>query len=243
MAIEMDNEPAPVDPAVPKRRGPGRPRLIEPSPEFVARQEEIVAAAATVFHEKGYDAGTLDDVADALDLRRASLYYYVRSKANLLYLIVTRALDVALARIDEHLTIPDPAERLEALIRHQVRTIAGEPSLFTVFFDQRPRLEDRYEAEIRERERRYLSLYTTAVEAAVAAGAMSATGSTSGPDLRYATQAILGMTTWSYKWFRPEHDDIKRLEDVCVAIILGTPAAPATQAGEQKPRPARRRAG
>src|SRR5207253_8692552 len=74
--------PAVSDDGVPKRRGPGRPRLLEPSPEYVARREEIVAAAAEVFHEKGYDAGTLDDVADALDLRRASLYYYVRSKAN-----------------------------------------------------------------------------------------------------------------------------------------------------------------
>src|SRR5436309_11157977 len=98
-------QPAVSDDGVPKRRGPGRPRLLEPSPEYVARREEIVAAAAEVFHEKGYDAGTLDDVADALDLRRASLYYYVRSKANLLFLIFEHALDMALRRLEEHLLV------------------------------------------------------------------------------------------------------------------------------------------
>jgi AcrR family transcriptional regulator len=198
----------------PKRR-PGRPRLLEPSADYVARREDILAAAARVFHEKGYDAGTLDDVADALDLRRASLYYYVRSKSNLLYMLFERALDVALARMDELLEIEDPTERLEALIRHQIRTVAGEPSLFSVFFDDRPRLEERYEEEIRKREHQYLEVYRRAVEAASAAGAIG------GGDPRYASQAIFGMMTWCYKWFRPGRDDIDELAETCVSLILG----------------------
>ncbi|MEW6470750.1 MAG: TetR/AcrR family transcriptional regulator [Actinomycetota bacterium] len=188
---------------------------MEPSPEYVARREEIVAAAAAVFHEKGYDAGTLDDVADALDLRRASLYYYVRSKANLLFLIFEHALDVALSRLEEHMQIEDPRDRLEALIRHQVRTIAGDPSLFSVFFDHRPRLEERYEMELLPRERRYLEVYESTVREAVAAGAIG------NVDPRNATHAIMGMTTWSYKWFRPGRDEIDQLADDCVMLVLG----------------------
>jgi TetR/AcrR family transcriptional regulator, cholesterol catabolism regulator len=207
--------PKSTDLEPPKRRGPGRPRLAEPSPEYVARREEIVAAAADIFHEKGFDAGTLDDVADALDLRRASLYYYVRSKANLLHMIFERALDVALLKLDEHSQIDDPYERLEALIRHQVITIASEPSLFSVFFDHRPRLEPRYEEDIRLRERKYMAAYRAAVERAIDAGIIR------NVDPRYATQAILGMTIWPYKWFRSGRDDIETLADACVELILG----------------------
>jgi AcrR family transcriptional regulator len=202
----------------PKRRGPGRPRLAEPSPEYVARREEIVAAAAEIFHEKGFDAGTLDDVADALDLRRASLYYYVRSKANLLHLIFERALDVALLKLDEHSQIEDPYERLETLIRHQVITVAGEPSLFSVFFDHRPRLEQRYEEDIRLRERKYLAVYKSAVEDAIEAGIISDVNP------RYATQAILGMANWPYKWIQTGRDNIEDLADACVELILGARA-------------------
>lgn len=211
----MTSPPLPAgDGQAPKRRGRGRPRLLEPSPEFRARQLEIIAAAAAVFHDKGYDAGTLDDVAVALDLRRATLYHYVRSKANLLHLIFERALDRALAELDEALKIDDPATRLEALIRHQAHTITRDPTLFTVFFDHRPRLEAEYEQAIRKRERRYLQAYRAAVEAAVAAGAIG------NVDPRYATQAIFGMATWSYKWFHPARDDSGAFADVCVQLVL-----------------------
>lgn len=214
----------------PKRRGPGRPRLEEPSPEYLARREDIVAAAATVFQEKGYDAGTLDDVADALDLRRASLYYYVRSKANLLHMIVQRALDVALAEFDQYLHIEDPVERLEALIRHQVTTVASDPTLFSVYYDHRPRLEPQFEEETRERERRVLATYRRAVEEAIAAGAIVEF------DSRYVTEAILGMTIWPYKWFRPGRDDVQTLADCCVALVLGPrPGRPTGSPARKRP--------
>src|SRR5581483_4270471 len=156
--------------AQPPRRG--RPRLEAPSPDFVARREEILSAAVEVFHVKGYDAGTLEDVAEALDLRRASLYYYVRSKAHLLYMIFERALDTALGKLEAYRAIEDPAARLDALIRHQVLMVANEPSLFTVFFDHRPRLNERYEEAIRSRERRYLSTIREVVNDALEAGAL-----------------------------------------------------------------------
>ncbi|MEW6471032.1 MAG: TetR/AcrR family transcriptional regulator [Actinomycetota bacterium] len=211
----MAQPPPARDGEVPKRRGPGRPRLLEPSLEYRARQEEIIAAAAAVFHDKGYDAGTLDDVAVALDLRRASLYHYVRSKAELLRLIFERALDRALGELDEALKIDDPGARLEALIRHQAHTVTRDPSLFSVFFDHRPRLQADYAEGIRKRERRYLDAYRAAVRAAVAAGAIGDV------DARYATQAIFGMTTWSYKWFQAARDDPVAFADVCVELILG----------------------
>jgi AcrR family transcriptional regulator len=193
---------------------PGRPRLLEPSPDFVERREQIIAAAAKVFQEKGYDAGTLDDVAQVLDLRRASLYYYVGSKAKLLFMLFERGLEIALGKVDELVHLEDPAQRLEAFIRHQVRTVAGDPSLFSVFFDNRPRLDSEYEEAIRQKEHLYAQHYRDAVDAAVAAGVISAA------DSRYAAQALFGMTTWCYKWFRPK-DDIEAFADVCVSMVLG----------------------
>ncbi len=183
-----------------------------------------------MFHEKGYDNGTLDDVADALDLRRASLYYYVQSKANLLNMVFQRGLDVALAEFEEILKIEDPAARLEALIRRHVEIIAGEPTLFSVFFDHRTRLEPQYEQEIRLRERRYVDAFEQAVRAAVAAGVLEAAK----PE--YTTQAIFGMITWCYKWFRADRHNINQFADACVQLVLQPEAD-----RRRTPRPARRR--
>lgn len=202
-------------PARPEGRRPGRPRHVTPSPDYVKRREEIVEVAAKVFQAKGYDAGSLDDVAAALDLRKASLYYYVRSKAELLYLVFDRAISVALADLEKIATSGTPAERLEKLVRHQVTTVASDPSLFAVFFDQRPRLNADYETDIRVKERRYLQLYVETVEAAIASKTISV------KDPRYAAQLLLGMANWTYKWVDPDRDDIDALADAAVQLVLG----------------------
>ena len=190
--------------------------------------------AVQVFGEKGYDAGSLDDVAASLDLRKASLYHYVRSKAHLLYLIFDRAITLALGRMRELSRKEDPAERLAALVRHQVTTIAEEPSLFAVFFDQRPRLHEDYEADVREKEREYVSVYVDAVRDAARAGVIPPV------DPRYGAQLILGMTSWSYKWLRPARDDPEAVADDCIRLLLGRDTA--SSRSSRGPRAALRRA-
>lgn len=204
----------PEAPEAPRRRG--RPRLTEPTPQYLARREEIIAAAARAFRVRGYDAASLDDVADELDLRKASLYHYVDSKAQLLYLIFDRAISIGLERLARISTIADPRDRLAALIVHQVQLIANEPSLFAVFFDHRPRLSPDYEADIHDKERRYLRRFAEAVTLAAEKGLIASV------DSRYGAQAILGMTSWIYKWFNPEKDDWHQLARDYVHLVLGS---------------------
>ncbi len=141
-------------PTLPRKRG--RPRHEQPSAAYVARQSEIIDVAIEVFKQRGFDQGTLDDVAASLGTGRASLYHYVPSKAHLLYLIFDRAISTTLATMDRLSEIADPGDRLRALIRQQVHTIAANPAMFTVFFGDRPALAERYEADIRPKERRLL---------------------------------------------------------------------------------------
>jgi AcrR family transcriptional regulator len=52
----------------------------------------VIQAAAAVFRQKGYRGTTLSDVAEALDTNRATLYYYVSGKDELLREAVTEDL-------------------------------------------------------------------------------------------------------------------------------------------------------
>lgn len=56
--------------------------------ESASRERDIVATAARLFKEKGYRATTLEDIAAAVGMLKGSLYYYIRSKEELLYLVV-----------------------------------------------------------------------------------------------------------------------------------------------------------
>jgi AcrR family transcriptional regulator len=195
----------------PKR---GRPRHVEPSQEYRKRLEDIVGVAAVVFQANGYEAGSLDDVAAALGLRKASLYYYVKKKSDLLRLIFDRALTTALNEVEALSHITDPKERLSALIRHQALLILRDPSLFAVFFDQRAGLEQSDLAEIGRKERRYLRQFVLAVEAAIDAKVIP------DGDPRMIANSLIGMTSWSYKWFDPRRDSPEDFAQMCTRLVI-----------------------
>lgn len=197
------------------RRRPGRPRLLEPSPEYVQRLDDIIEVGIRVFHERGYDAGTLDDIAAVLDLRRASLYHYLRSKGELLYLIFDRAITTALARLDEISTVAEPREQVAAFIAHQVRMVGKDPGLFAVAFDQRSRIEREFNERILEKEREYRRRVTAMVKNAAASGDLYQV------DSRHAAHTLIGMTSWLYKWFDPERDDADAVARTMIRLVFG----------------------
>ncbi|MFN0156885.1 MAG: TetR/AcrR family transcriptional regulator [Bacteroidota bacterium] len=52
------------------------------------RKEEIINAAERIFQEKGLSATTMDEIAEAAELGKSTLYLYYKSKEDL-YLVVT----------------------------------------------------------------------------------------------------------------------------------------------------------
>ena len=52
------------------------------------RKTEIINAAAKLFKEKGYSAITMRDIAQAMDIKAASLYNHIKSKQEILALII-----------------------------------------------------------------------------------------------------------------------------------------------------------
>ena len=52
------------------------------------RKTEIINMAAKLFKEKGYSAVTMRDIAQAMDIKAASLYNHIKSKQEILVLIV-----------------------------------------------------------------------------------------------------------------------------------------------------------
>lgn len=183
-------------------------------PIGVRQREEVIATAARVFQAKGYHAGSLDDVVAALDPDEPGLEQYVNSKEDLLYLIFDRAISLALVRLDELSAIADPRRRIGAFIAHQVLIVAEEPAMFTVFFESRPRLDANYEEQIRCKERAYLQRFIDVVAAGVEAEVLPPINP------RFGAQALLGMSSWIYKWYDPAQDDWAALADDFVALVL-----------------------
>ena len=58
------------------------------SMKITDRKTEIINVAAKLFKEKGYSAITMRDIAHALDIKAASLYNHIKSKQEILVLII-----------------------------------------------------------------------------------------------------------------------------------------------------------
>ena len=90
------------------------------------RRAQILDAAAEVFIESGYDAATLEAIGERVGLSKPSLYYYVRSKEDLLAQILLDLLDRVWEKVDEA-AAEDPAERLRVLARSHVEVLCTRP--------------------------------------------------------------------------------------------------------------------
>jgi TetR/AcrR family transcriptional regulator, cholesterol catabolism regulator len=114
-------------------------------------------AAAALFAERGYNATSMQDVADAVGLLKGSLYYYIDSKADLLAKIVedTQAetiaiLEEAAARIDLA-----PAERLRLYTELQIKYNIANPNRVRIWYLEWSRLPDDRLREISRRRKKF----------------------------------------------------------------------------------------
>jgi AcrR family transcriptional regulator len=136
------------------------------------RIQEILAVAAELFGERGYDAVSLDDVAERLDVTKGSLYHYFSGKEELgAAAIETLGAQwtARLARLVES-TPGSPSDRLRALVGEQlvvaVRDYPAGLGLFLVPGDQPQGQRD----AIKELRRRHDRLFRDLVEEGVASG-------------------------------------------------------------------------
>ena len=89
----------------------------------------VLEAAEAIFAEKGFAATRLEDVADRVGIRRASIVYYFKDKKELYHAVLGSVFGGLLAKIAEALTRPDPlSERIEAGVGAWVDYVGARPS-------------------------------------------------------------------------------------------------------------------
>src|SRR5450756_1291013 len=68
------------------------------------RERELLATATRLFRQRGFHAASMQDLGEALGMNRGNLYHYIASKDDLLWTILTGALDLLEARVESVLT-------------------------------------------------------------------------------------------------------------------------------------------
>ena len=160
--------------------------------------ERLFDVAAALFFEKGYAATTTREVAMAVGIQQASLYYHVSSKEDLLYQICVSSLEQLLADVQSAIgKAADPLERVRVLARTHLRTILKHQIRHVAMLNEMRALSAPHRAEVVALRRKYADLVRSLIEEGQAADAIR----TDIP-AKYLYLALLNILNWAVLWYR-----------------------------------------
>lgn len=164
-----------------------------------SRLLQIYVAAAKVIHERGFHATTMDDIASAAGVTKPGLYYYVRSKEQLLFDIMNYTLDGYQRMVQEPASaVADPEERLRTLITLHIKSIAPSHGALTIVTEEPVGLTAAHRRAINQRKRGFLDFVRETLQELKDQGRLR--------DLNITAAAfgVQAMVMWTAYWFNPE---------------------------------------
>jgi AcrR family transcriptional regulator len=189
-----------------------RPR----SAGYDGQREQILAAAAALFASRGYTATTMNQVALACGMSKATLYHYVSDKHQLLALIAlghVARLEALVADVAA-LGLP-PQAHLRELIERFMQAYAHAQNEHRVLTEDVRFLADAERGEVVAAQRRVVAAFAAAVVAlrpALAGGALATP----------LAMLLFGMINWTFTWLRPEGTlTHETLSPVVAELFLG----------------------
>jgi len=179
-----------------------REATLEPRQE---PRQEILRAAARLFQQQGYDATSMNDVAAALKLSKGGLYHHFQSKDEILFHIMSHAMEITEERVInvvrriDGATVAGAEERLRTLIRLHIQVVLSpEDREITVMLHENHPLPPTLRRKINGRKKDYVHFVEHII-----ADVQRKHNSPSQVTPRAAALALVGMINWIYQWYKP----------------------------------------
>jgi AcrR family transcriptional regulator len=114
-------------------------------PELIRdRREQLIRAALEVFQEKGFHATTVRDIGRAARLTQGTIYNYVRSKEDILFLVCDRVIAEYISSMEEAAaTTGDPGARLREALRGVTRVMIEQSDAILLVYHESHNLDRR----------------------------------------------------------------------------------------------------
>ena len=163
------------------------------------RLVEIYRTAAEIILRKGYDATSVNDIANALGMTKAGLYHYIHGKKELLFDIMNYGME----ELDREVVTPaqniaDAHARLKFMIVSHTKLVTRGQGAVTILVDEITALTPAQSRKITRHKRFYFDFLRNTLEQ------LKAEGKLLDVDTTVATFTLLGMILWPSRWFRQD---------------------------------------
>lgn len=185
--------------------------------------ERVLDTAAALFWDKGYAATSTREIAAAVGIRQASLYYHVASKEELLYQLCVSSMERLRLDVESALSeAAEPLPRIRTFIHAHLTALLKDQIRHVTILTGLRALSAPHHREVLALRKRYADLTRSLLDHGQRAGAIR----TDIP-AKYLYLALLNILNWAVIWFRREEAlSVEQLSEVFCAIFLGGAAAP-----------------
>jgi len=163
------------------------------------RKNRVYEVATETLWQKGYDKTSIRDIAKAMDMTTAGLYYYFKSKEELLFQILKAHMDDMISGIEQ---IPvesvDPLELIKAYIQYQVHTFCTDKYRTKLILNDDDCLTGEWYEQIKNQQRQYLTFWRKALENYCCKEGLAS------DYMAIDAHCLVGMCAWVYRWYDPE---------------------------------------
>jgi AcrR family transcriptional regulator len=201
---------------------------------FDRRLAEILDYATEVFADKGYEGASMRDLSRLSGISLAGLYYYFKSKEDLLYIIQHHTFTTIIERLRERLAVSDdPEERVRIFVQNHVDYALAQAKAMKVLSHEDDALQNSYGAELAAIKREYYRICVGLVEDLVVAEELNIFGPQAaggGISTRTAVMTLFGAMNWLYTWHNPRVDPgaatlAREISDIFLRGIRGAATA------------------
>jgi len=179
------------------------------------KREKILKNAAKIFAKKGYERASLEEIANQLKLTKASLYHYIKSKEEMLFLIQLQAIQQLRKGLEKVLQSDmDPVEKLTVAIQNHVKTVT-QKHVIGALRQQELILPRKWRNEIISERDNYEEMIQKIIQEGIQKGIFNSL------QWKISKMAALGALNWIVRWYSPRgalSDD--EIADAMVDFIL-----------------------
>jgi AcrR family transcriptional regulator len=163
-------------------------------------EQRIIAAAVTLFAERGFDGTAVQQIVDRAEVTKGALYHYFDSKDELLYEIYRSLIGVQNTDLDAIVARGlGAADTVRAILVDVVSTTANRLPEAVVFFREAHKLDDKQMVAYRADRRRYHESFRKVIADGQAAGEFSTV-----VPAETTVQIAMGVVNQLPVWFRAD---------------------------------------
>ena len=172
-------------------------------------RDDILDAAAQVFRRKGFHGASMSDIAEAVNLQKASLYHHVSSKQEILLALLERALGMLTEHIAGIANQDIPADqKLRQMICAYLQALADNSDLSSVLLFEHRSLDKKSHARHVPQRDKFEELWRDVIDEGVRTGIFASS------DSGMVVRALMGVMNWTLTWYHPDgHKSIKEIAD------------------------------